>query len=251
MSAHLLDGKALAKRLREELKERFAAFTTEHGFAPTVAIVHIGYDAASAGYARAIEKTCQGVGAGSRMIALPAVATQPAVEQALAALNTDPMVHGIMILEPVPDQIDHAALIDRMDPRKDVDGVHPLNAGRLLANRPPFFVPATPAGGLRLLEEAGVSFKGKHAVIVGRSDIVGKPLALLLLHRHVPVTITHSNKRSVRPSIQLIPAALEAMMTENGLEKEAIQPMEVPPKMMASGTIRSYPAARNSGTRIG
>ncbi len=192
MSAHLLDGKALAKRLREELKERFAAFTTEHGFAPTVAIVHIGYDEASAGYARAIEKTCQGVGAGSRMIALPAVATQPEVEQALAALNTDPMVHGIMILEPVPDQIDHAALIDRMDPRKDVDGVHPLNAGRLLANRPPFFVPATPAGGLRLLEEAGVSFKGKHAVIVGRSDIVGKPMALLLLHRHCTVTITHS-----------------------------------------------------------
>jgi methylenetetrahydrofolate dehydrogenase (NADP+)/methenyltetrahydrofolate cyclohydrolase len=192
MSAHLLDGKALAKRLREELKERFAAFTTEQGFAPTVAIVHIGYDEASAGYARAIEKTCQGVGAGSRMIALPQVATQQEVERALDALNVDPLVHGIMILEPVPDQIDHAALIDNMDPRKDVDGVHPLNAGRLLANRPPFFVPATPAGGLRLLEEAGVSFKGKHAVIVGRSDIVGKPMAMLLLHRHCTVTITHS-----------------------------------------------------------
>lgn len=188
----MLDGKALAKRLREELKEKFAAFTAEHSYAPTVAIFRIGADEASAGYARAIEKTCQGVGAGSRMIELPSSATQAAVEATLETLNADPAVHGIMILEPVPDQIDHAALIDRMDPRKDVDGVHPLNAGRLLANRPPFFVPATPAGGLRLLEEAGVSFKGKHAVIVGRSDIVGKPMALLLLHRHCTVTITHS-----------------------------------------------------------
>jgi methylenetetrahydrofolate dehydrogenase (NADP+)/methenyltetrahydrofolate cyclohydrolase len=192
MSAQMLDGKALAKRLREELKEKFAAFTAEHSYAPTVAIFRIGADEASAGYARAIEKTCQGVGAGSRMIELPSSATQAAVEATLETLNADPQVHGIMILEPVPDQIDHAALIDRMDPRKDVDGVHPLNAGRLLANRPPFFVPATPAGGLRLLEEAGVSFKGKHAVIVGRSDIVGKPMALLLLHRHCTVTITHS-----------------------------------------------------------
>ena len=192
MTAQMLDGKALAKRLREELKEKFAAFTAARGYAPTVAIFRIGDDEASAGYARAIEKTCQGVGAGSRMIALPQSATQTAVEAALDALNADPLVHGIMILEPVPDQIDHPALIDRMDPRKDVDGVHPLNAGRLLANRPPFFVPATPAGGLRLLEEAGVSFKGKHAVIVGRSDIVGKPMALLLLHRHCTVTITHS-----------------------------------------------------------
>jgi methylenetetrahydrofolate dehydrogenase (NADP+)/methenyltetrahydrofolate cyclohydrolase len=192
MSAQMLDGKALAKRLREELKEKFAAFTAEHSYAPTVAIFRIGADEASAGYARAIEKTCQGVGAGSRMIELPSSATQAAVEATLETLNADPAVHGIMILEPVPDQIDHAALIDRMDPRKDVDGVHPLNAGRLLANRPPFFVPATPAGGLRLLEEAGVSFKGKHAVIVGRSDIVGKPMALLLLHRHCTVTITHS-----------------------------------------------------------
>ena len=158
MSAQMLDGKALAKRLREELKEKFAAFTAEHSYAPTVAIFRIGADEASAGYARAIEKTCQGVGAGSRMIELPSSATQATVEATLDTLNADPAVHGIMILEPVPDQIDHAALIDRMDPRKDVDGVHPLNAGRLLANRPPFFVPATPAGGLRLLEEAGVSF---------------------------------------------------------------------------------------------
>jgi methylenetetrahydrofolate dehydrogenase (NADP+)/methenyltetrahydrofolate cyclohydrolase len=193
MSAQMLDGKALAKRLREELKEKFAAFTAEHSYAPTVAIFRIGADEASAGYARAIEKTCQGVGAGSRMIELPSSATQAAVEATLETLNADPAVHGIMILEPVPDHIDHAALIDRMDPRKDVDGVHPLNAGRLLANRPPFLRAGHARRWHAPARRGGrQSFKGKHAVIVGRSDIVGKPMALLLLHRHCTVTITHS-----------------------------------------------------------
>jgi methylenetetrahydrofolate dehydrogenase (NADP+)/methenyltetrahydrofolate cyclohydrolase len=107
-------------------------------------------------------------------------------------LNQDAAVHGIMILEPVPAQIDHGALVLALNPTKDVDGVHPLNAGRLAQQRPPFFVPATPAGGIQLLEQAGVEFKGKQAVMVGRSDIVGKPMALLLLHRHCTVTLAHS-----------------------------------------------------------
>jgi methylenetetrahydrofolate dehydrogenase (NADP+)/methenyltetrahydrofolate cyclohydrolase len=97
-----------------------------------------------------------------------------------------------MILEPVPDALRLDKLVALIDPAKDVDGVHPINAGRLLANRPPFFVPATPAGAMALLDEAGVEFKGKQAVVVGRSDIVGKPMALLLLHRHCTVTIAHS-----------------------------------------------------------
>jgi methylenetetrahydrofolate dehydrogenase (NADP+)/methenyltetrahydrofolate cyclohydrolase len=192
MSAQLLDGKGLAKELRDELKLAFATHTAAAGAAPTLAVVRVGDDEASAGYARAIDKTCQGVGARYQAVELPASVQQADVAETIAALNADADVHGIMILEPVPNQIDHAALIDLLDPAKDVDGVHPLNAGRLLANRPPFFVPATPEGGLRLLEKAGVEFKGKHAVIVGRSDIVGKPMAMLLLHRHCTVTITHS-----------------------------------------------------------
>lgn len=192
VSAQLLDGKALSKTLREQLKQEFAAFTARTGQAPTLAVVRVGDDEASAGYARAIDKTCQGVGAGFRAVEMAASVQQADVAETIAALNADKGVHGIMILEPLPNHIDHPALIDLIDPAKDVDGVHPLNAGRLLANRPPFFVPATPAGGLRLLEEAGVEFKGRHAVIVGRSDIVGKPMALLLLHRHCTVTVTHS-----------------------------------------------------------
>ncbi|MBK8050562.1 MAG: bifunctional 5,10-methylenetetrahydrofolate dehydrogenase/5,10-methenyltetrahydrofolate cyclohydrolase [Anaerolineales bacterium] len=192
MSAQLLDGKAHAKTLRDELKGAFASYSAQRGVAPTLAVLRIGADEASAGYARALEKTCQGVGAGFQLVELPELITQADAVETLAALNSDDTIHGIMILEPVPNHIDHPALIDLLNPAKDVDGVHPLNAGRLLANRPPFFVPATPAGGLRLLENAGVEFKGKHAVIVGRSDIVGKPMALLLLHRHCTVTITHS-----------------------------------------------------------
>ena len=192
MSAKLLDGKALSKTVRDQLKVAFAEFTVANGAAPTLAVVRVGDDEASAGYARAIEKTCQGVGADYQVIEMTATVQQSDVAEMIAALNADNWVHGIMILEPVPSHIDHAAFIDLLDPRKDVDGVHPLNAGRLMANRPPFFVPATPAGGLRLLGEAGVEFKGKNAVIVGRSDIVGKPMALLLLHRHCTVTITHS-----------------------------------------------------------
>jgi methylenetetrahydrofolate dehydrogenase (NADP+) / methenyltetrahydrofolate cyclohydrolase len=192
VTAQLLDGKSLSKTIRDQLKQDFAAFTAAQGVAPGLAVLRVGDDEASAGYARAIDKICQSTGAAYRTVELPSAVQQVDVAAAIAELNADPAVHGIMILEPLPAHIDHPALIDLMAPGKDVDGVHPLNAGRLLANRPPFFVPATPAGGLRLLEHAGVNFKGKHAVIVGRSDIVGKPMALLLLHRHCTVTVTHS-----------------------------------------------------------
>lgn len=192
MSAQLLDGRALAKQIRETLKDDYAAFRLRTGFAPTLAVLHIGDDDASAGYARAIQKTCDGIGAEFRAVEMPFSAQQAEVAEVLTELNTSPAVHGIMILEPVPDHISHPALIDLLNPAKDVDGVHPINAGRLSADRSPYFVPATPLGGIRLLEQAEAAFKGKEAVIVGRSDIVGKPMALLLLHRHCTVTLAHS-----------------------------------------------------------
>jgi methylenetetrahydrofolate dehydrogenase (NADP+)/methenyltetrahydrofolate cyclohydrolase len=192
MSAQLLDGRVLAKQMRADMRLAFESFRARTGATPTLAVLRVGDDEASASYARAIEKTCEGVGAEFRPVELPAGVTQHEVQEMLGDLNEAPEIHGIMILEPVPAHIDHSALVDLLDPGKDVDGVHPLNAGRLAANRPPFFVPATPAGAIKLLEQAGVEFKGKDAVIVGRSDIVGKPMALLLLHRHATVTITHS-----------------------------------------------------------
>jgi methylenetetrahydrofolate dehydrogenase (NADP+)/methenyltetrahydrofolate cyclohydrolase len=192
MSAHLLDGNALSKTFKAQLKEEVAAFAAEHEMIPTLAVVRIGEDEAAAGYARAIEKNCKSVGAGYQPHTLGATATQAEAAALVQNLSADRRVHGVMILEPIAPELQLDALIDLIDPAKDVDGVHPMNAGRLLANRPPFMVPATPAGGLRLLEEAQVEFRGKNAVVVGRSEIVGKPMALLLLHRHCTVTIAHS-----------------------------------------------------------
>ncbi len=192
MSAQLLDGRSLSKRIREEVKAEFARLRAETGVEPTLAVLQVGDDPAASGYARAIERTCKGVDVRFDHRILPADTDQAGVEAALEALNADPGVHGIMVLEPLPAGIDEHAVKDRLSPAKDVDGVHPLNAGRLQMQRPPYFVPATPAGGIRLLEEAGVTFKGKRAVVIGRSDIVGKPMALLLLHRHCTVTIAHS-----------------------------------------------------------
>jgi methylenetetrahydrofolate dehydrogenase (NADP+)/methenyltetrahydrofolate cyclohydrolase len=192
MSAQILDGRALSKKIKAELKEDIAAFAEEYGVTPTLAVLQVGDDSAVAGYARAIGKNCKSVGVAFRPEIMPGDATQDEIAAKLAELNDDPEVHGIMILDPLPEGIDDGALILALNPRKDVDGVHPTNAGRLSQQRPPYFVPATPLGGMRLLEEAGIEFKGKQAVMVGRSDIVGKPMALLLLHQHCTVTIAHS-----------------------------------------------------------
>lgn len=192
MSAQLLDGTALARERKAEVRRAVQAFERENDYFPLLVVLRVGDDESAAGYARAIAKNCASVSIEYREVALPEDADQDDVEIALEELNGDPDVHGIMILEPLPAQITYGDIVDMIDPDKDVDGVHPLNAGRLSQQKEPCFVPATPAGAIALLEQAGVDFKGKHAVVVGRSDIVGKPMALLLLHRHCTVTIAHS-----------------------------------------------------------
>ncbi len=192
VTAQLLDGSALAKEVKAQLKEEIAAYTAEFLTSPTLAVLRVGSDESAAGYARAIEKNCKSVGVAFQAVELGDDADQSTVVAALEDLNESSAIHGIMILEPLPAQINHPALVDLINPDKDVDGVHPLNAGRLSQQKTPCFVPATPAGAIRLLENAGVNFKGLNAVMVGRSDIVGKPMALLLLHRHCTVTIAHS-----------------------------------------------------------
>ena len=197
MSAQLLNGRQRAKQLQAELKQRIAHLAAGASAPPTLAALQVGSDEAASGYLRAIRRACQGVGVAFRPVELAQDSGQVEVEAALSALNHDGAVHGIMVLEPLPGHIDDSLLIDGLNPAKDVDGVHPLNAGRLAAQKEPYFVPATPAGGIQLLEEAGVAFKGKRAVVIGRSDIVGKPMALLLLHRHCTVTVAHSRTESL------------------------------------------------------
>lgn len=200
MTATILDGRVLSNTLREELDQAVAAFKEKHGITPTIAVVRAGEDPASVSYAGAIQKTFDKRGMGFQLHTLPEAAGQDEIVALVARLNADKGVHGIMVQEPLPKGIDEAAVKDALSPDKDVDGVHPVNAGRLAqvapAGRPPmvgpFFVPATPAGGMEILKRYDVAINGKHAVVVGRSNIVGKPMALLLLRENVTVTVCHS-----------------------------------------------------------
>ena len=197
MTAQLLKGRETAKQVQSELAKSFSELAAATGVQPTLAALQVGADTAAAGYLRAIRRASQGVEATLQPLEMRGDCSQGEVQASLSELNEDGSVHGIMVLEPLPDHIDSTQLIDLLSPAKDVDGVHPLNAGRLAAQREPHFVPATPAGAVKMLEEADVEFKGKRAVVIGRSDIVGKPMALLLLHRHCTVTIAHSRTENL------------------------------------------------------
>jgi len=200
VTATLLNGRELAKTMQEEINADVAAFKSAYGFAPTIAVLRAGEDPASVSYARAIEKAFGARRMGFALHTLPDSASQSEIVALVAKLNADANVHGIMVQEPLPKGIDEAIVKEALSPDKDVDGVHPVNAGRLSQVAPvgrppmvgPFFVPATPAGGLEILKRFNVELKGKHAVVLGRSNIVGKPMAMLLLRENATVTLCHS-----------------------------------------------------------
>jgi methylenetetrahydrofolate dehydrogenase (NADP+)/methenyltetrahydrofolate cyclohydrolase len=191
MAATILDGRALAKALREELRAAVQAFAAARGYAPALAVLQVAGDAASDSYVRSIGKACEGVGARFAPQLLPAEIGQAALEAAVRAASDEPGTHGVLLQLPLPKRLDAAAVVAQIDPRKDVDGVTPTSAG-LLAQGLPCLLPNTPAGGMELLRRHGVGLAGRRAVVVGRSNIVGKPMALLLLHEHATVTIAHS-----------------------------------------------------------
>jgi methylenetetrahydrofolate dehydrogenase (NADP+) / methenyltetrahydrofolate cyclohydrolase len=200
MSAIVLNGSELAKSMRTEIETEVAAFVAKYGYKPTAAVVRAGDDPASISYSNALEKALGGRGLGFQLHTLPGTASQQEIVSLVAKLNNDKTIHGIMVQEPLPKGIDEAAVKEALSPDKDVDGVHPVNAGRLAQVSPtgrppmvgPFFVPATPAGGMEILKRQGVQLAGKHAVVVGRSNIVGKPMAFLLLRENASVTLCHS-----------------------------------------------------------
>ncbi|MCS7285640.1 MAG: bifunctional 5,10-methylenetetrahydrofolate dehydrogenase/5,10-methenyltetrahydrofolate cyclohydrolase [Anaerolineae bacterium] len=200
MPAQILDGRSVAKDIQAEVAAEVASFKEKYGVIPTIAVVRAGEDPASVSYANTIKKTFEGNGLGFRLHVLPETAPQEEMVKLVKELSADPTVHGIIIQEPFPKGWDEALIKESLDPAKDVDGVHPVNAGRLAqvapVGRPPgvmdYFVPATPLGGLELLKRYGITISGKRAVVVGRSNIVGKPMALLLLREDATVTICHS-----------------------------------------------------------
>lgn len=185
--ARMLDGKSASARAKEELRRRVAALPQ----APNLVVVQVAGDPAADRYVKAIGRSCGDVGVGYSLSVLPVDVRTARVEELVRDLSADPNVHGIIIQMPLPKHIDSTAVVAQLDPRKDVDGIHPTNAGRL-ANGTPLMVPATPAGGMALLREYGIPVAGKSAVVVGRSAVVGRPMAWLLLQADATVTIAHS-----------------------------------------------------------
>jgi methylenetetrahydrofolate dehydrogenase (NADP+)/methenyltetrahydrofolate cyclohydrolase len=188
--ATVLDGKAIAARVRAEVKSAVDALAAR-GVVPALHVVLVGEDPASAQYVRNKERAAAEVGLRGTTHRLPADTPEAEVLSLLARLNADPEADGTLVQLPLPRHIDPDKVMDATDPARDVDGFHPVNLGRLVAGLPGV-VPCTPAGILRLIDEAGAPIEGRRAVVIGRSLIVGKPVALLLLQRHATVTICHS-----------------------------------------------------------
>ena len=195
MSAQIIDGKALAAAVKQEAAAEVAALKAQ-GVAPCLAVILVGEDPASQVYVRGKINDCVECGILSRSIRLPATATQAELLAQVAALAADDTVHGILVQLPLPAQIDERAVIDAIPPQKDVDGFSPVNVGRLQAGEP-CFQPCTPAGCIRMIESTGTKIEGKHAVVIGRSNIVGKPAAMLLLAQNATVTVCHSKTQNL------------------------------------------------------
>lgn len=190
MSAILIDGRMVAKKWKDYAAQRTQRLI-EKGVTPHLAVILVGENAASQVYVRNKENACIHAGIRSTIIRLPEVCTQDELENAVLSLNEDESVHGILVQLPLPKGLDEARVLALIDPDKDVDGFHAMNSGRLM-NGQPSFVPCTPLGVMKLLEAYRIPTRGKHAVIIGRSNIVGKPMAMLLLAADATVTICHS-----------------------------------------------------------
>jgi methylenetetrahydrofolate dehydrogenase (NADP+)/methenyltetrahydrofolate cyclohydrolase len=194
----VLDGAAIAAAIKEEVREEVKALAAR-GVRPGLAAVLVGHVPASEIYVRSKVQACAELGLYSELITPPETITTAEMLALVADLNARDDIDGILIQLPLPAQVDAKALLDAVDPEKDVDGFHPVNAGRLEAGRPAL-APCTPAGVIEILKRSGIAMAGAHAVVVGRSDIVGKPAAMLLLHENATVTICHSKTRDL-PSI--------------------------------------------------
>jgi methylenetetrahydrofolate dehydrogenase (NADP+)/methenyltetrahydrofolate cyclohydrolase len=195
LTARALDGAATARAIREELRPRVAALAAR-GIRPGLAVLLVGDDPASAVYVRSKARAAEDLGLHQETRRLPATASTDEVAAAVEAYNRSAAVHGILVQTPLPAGVDAERVLRLVDPAKDVDGFHPENVGLLVQKRPRF-VPCTPAGIMELLRRDGIPVAGQRAVVLGRSDIVGKPMALLLLHADATVTIAHSRTRDL------------------------------------------------------
>ncbi|WP_437627434.1 bifunctional methylenetetrahydrofolate dehydrogenase/methenyltetrahydrofolate cyclohydrolase FolD [Sorangium sp. So ce1151] len=198
MAAKILDGKAIAQKVRDEVREGVARFAAAHGRPPGLDVLLVSGDPASVTHTRNKERMSNEVGMRGRLRALPAETTEAELLALIAELNADETVDGILVQLPLPSHIGERHALGAVDPAKDVDGLHPVNAGLLALGRPGALAPCTPVGCMRLLAEAGVQIAGARAVVVGRSNLVGRPIAQLLLAQHATVSVAHSRTRDLQ-----------------------------------------------------
>jgi methylenetetrahydrofolate dehydrogenase (NADP+)/methenyltetrahydrofolate cyclohydrolase len=223
MSAKILDGKALAARMRKTLADEVSELTEKHGRAPGLAVILVGSDPASQVYVRNKKSACANMGIESFSHDLPADTTQQHLLGLISELNANPKVDGILVQLPVPNHINPDSLIEAIEPGKDVDGFHPYNVGRLAA-RKPALRSCTPYGCMKLLEETGMDLHGKECIIVGASNIVGRPMALELLLAGSTVTIAHKFTRNLCPHVERADIVVAAAGKQGLIKGEWIKP---------------------------
>lgn len=191
----IIDGKKISTEIKDELKEQVAKLKAE-GVEVTLAVVKVGEDPASAVYVRNKEKACEYIGINSKKIEMPEETTEEKLLNLVNDLNTDPAINGILVQLPLPKHIDENKILLAIDPMKDVDGFHPVNVGKMVIGEESF-LPCTPAGIIEMIKRSGLDIEGKECVIIGRSNIVGKPMAILMLRENATVTVTHSRTKDL------------------------------------------------------
>ena len=239
--AKLISGKECSELVREQIKGQVSVFSDKYGFVPGLAVIIVGENPASQVYVRNKKKACLDVGMRSEVIELPFCTTQQELLDRIDELNADKSVHGILVQLPLPSHIDEQSVIDRILPEKDVDAFHPINVGKIMTGNFSF-VPCTPAGVMELLKYKGIELEGKHCVIIGRSNIVGKPQAMLMLKENATVTVCHSKTKDLseitRTADVLVAAVGKAGFVKADMIKEGAVVIDVGINRCEDGKIR-------------
>jgi len=248
VSAVILDGKALGLRIEEHLAERVAALKNS-GIEPHLAVVLAGDDPASHVYVRNKQRACERCGIKSTRIDLPNDVSQEQLIRVVTNLNSDESVHGILVQSPTPDGTDELAITEKIDPSKDVDGFHPTNLGRLVMGQTDGLLPCTPAGVIQIIEDANIDLTGKKAVVIGRSRIVGMPLALLLAQKGIDATVTiaHSRTEDIGEICRTADLVVAAIGRAETIQADWIKPGST---VIDVGINRVVDKSRDSGSRL-
>jgi methylenetetrahydrofolate dehydrogenase (NADP+)/methenyltetrahydrofolate cyclohydrolase len=251
MSAQIISGRDIAEDIRAELKERVARLQADRGVTPGLATVLVGENPASEMYVGMKNKAAAAMGIHSRQITLPADTSEDELLGVVDGLNADPGIHGILVQLPLPDHIDEGKVLEAIDPSKDVDGFHPINVGRLATDSGDFFAPCTPAGVIEMLMRSGHDPNGKHVVVVGRSNIVGRPLASLLMRKgpggNATVTVAHSRTADLGAVTRTADILIVAMGRPEMITADMVREGAV---VIDVGTNRIDDESREKGYRV-